>query len=161
MLFLNCLVLREANKCNAQKSCGANCIRVKFTLRKSYPLINLKLFFSRPEGFLYIWCMFCHSDHNVTLSLLLFRNRTCSCSVSHTNADVLAECCSVCVTGGLEDFRCHTSSSESVASSDPPGTRPLQKKPNPSRVVFHCSRGILRDECILRIPMWICEQWGQ
>lgn len=116
-------MLIEANKCNAQKSCGASHPGVKFILRKSYLLINLKLFLSRPEGFLYITCMFCHSDHNI--ALFLFPNGTCS--VSHTNADVLAECCSVCTAGRPDNFRCCTSSSESVVFSDPPGIRQLQK----------------------------------
>lgn len=153
MLFLYCLVLREANKCNAQKPCGANRVRVKFILRKSYLLINLKLFFSRPEGFLYIWCMFCHSDHNVTLLHFLFPNRTCSCSVSHTNADVLAVLqCLCCRWAGqfpllyFQFWECGIQWSTTNMSAP--------RKPNPSRVVFHCSRGILRDESILR---YLCE----
>lgn len=44
-------MLIEANKYNAQKCCGANCIRVKFILRKFYLLINLKLFLVDLKGF--------------------------------------------------------------------------------------------------------------
>lgn len=159
MLFLYCLVLVEANKCHAQKSYGASCIRVKFLSRKSYLLINLKWFFSRPEGFLYIWCIFCHSYHSITLLFFCspiirihaqFHTQMLMCLQSAVVFVLqVGRTVSVVVLPVLRVWHpvIHQEHVSSKKAKSIQGGVPLQSR-NPRRMY-------------LKKPIWICEQWGR
>lgn len=160
MLFLYCLVLREANKCNAQKSCGANCIRVKFTLRKSYLLINLKLFLVDLKGFctsdvcfaiqiimlpFYFFCSPIILVHAQFHTQMLMCCQSAAVFVLQVGQRISAAVLPVLRVWHPVIHQEHVSSKKAKPIQ---GGVPLQSR-NPQGWMY------------LKIPVWICEQWGQ